>query len=42
VEVGPGRVLSGLLRRILEGARGQSVEDVAGLDKAIAAVGASA
>jgi [acyl-carrier-protein] S-malonyltransferase len=41
VEVGPGRVLSGLLRRILDGARGQSVEDVAGLDKAVAAVGAA-
>jgi len=41
VEVGPGRVLSGLLRRILEGARGQSVEDVAGLEKVLAA-GASA
>jgi [acyl-carrier-protein] S-malonyltransferase len=39
VEVGPGRVLTGLLRRILEGARGQSVEDTAGLDKALAALG---
>jgi len=42
VEVGPGRVLTGLVRRILDGARGHSVEDVAGLDKAMAAVGASA
>ena len=41
VEVGPGRVLTGLLRRILEGARGQSVEDTAGLDKALASLGAS-
>ena len=40
VEVGPGRVLTGLLRRILDGARGQSIEDVAGLDKALAALGA--
>jgi len=42
VEVGPGRVLTGLLRRIVEGARGQSVEDVSGLEKALAAVQASA
>jgi len=42
IEVGPGRVLSGLLRRILDGARGHSVEDTAGLDRALAAVGASA
>ena len=41
VEVGPGRVLTGLLRRILDGARGQSVEDTAGLDKALASLGAS-
>jgi [acyl-carrier-protein] S-malonyltransferase len=39
VEVGPGRVLTGLLRRILDGARGHSVEDTAGLDKALAALG---
>jgi [acyl-carrier-protein] S-malonyltransferase len=39
VEVGPGRVLTGLLRRIVNGARGQSIEDPAGLDKALAAVG---
>jgi [acyl-carrier-protein] S-malonyltransferase len=42
VEVGPGRVLTGLLRRILDGARGHSVEDTAGLDKALAALGVSA
>jgi [acyl-carrier-protein] S-malonyltransferase len=38
VEVGPGRVLSGLLRRIVNGARGQSVEDPAGLEKVLTAV----
>jgi [acyl-carrier-protein] S-malonyltransferase len=36
VEVGPGRVLSGLLRRIVDGARGFAVEDPAGLDKLLA------
>ena len=41
IEVGPGRVLSGLLRRILDGARGHSVEDTAGLEKVLAAIGAS-
>lgn len=41
VEVGPGRVLTGLLRRILDGARGHSIEDTTGLDKALAALGAS-
>jgi [acyl-carrier-protein] S-malonyltransferase len=41
VEVGPGRVLTGLLRRILDGARGHSIEDTAGLDKALAALGAA-
>ena len=39
VEVGPGRVLSGLLRRIVTGARGQSIEDPAGLEKALSAAG---
>jgi len=39
VEVGPGRVLSGLLRRIVNGARGQSIEDPAGLEKALSAGG---
>lgn len=37
VEVGPGRVLTGLLRRIVDGARGLAVEDPAGLEKALAA-----
>jgi [acyl-carrier-protein] S-malonyltransferase len=36
VEVGPGRVLTGLLRRIIEGAHGLSVEDPAGLEKVLA------
>jgi len=39
VEVGPGRVLSGLLRRIVNGARGQSIEDPAGLEKALSPAG---
>ena len=39
VEVGPGRVLTGLVRRILDGVRGHSVEDAAGLDKALEAIG---
>jgi [acyl-carrier-protein] S-malonyltransferase len=39
VEVGPGRVLTGLLRRIVNGARGHSIEDPAGLEKALAAGG---
>jgi [acyl-carrier-protein] S-malonyltransferase len=38
VEVGPGRVLTGLLRRIVDGARGQSIEDAVGLEKALAAL----
>ena len=38
VEVGPGRVLSGLLRRIITGARGQSIEEPAGLEKVLTAV----
>jgi [acyl-carrier-protein] S-malonyltransferase len=42
VEVGPGRVLSGLLRRIVAGARGQSIEDPAGLEKVLAAVAGGA
>ncbi len=41
VEVGPGRVLSGLLKRILDGARSFSVEDPAGLEKTLAALGRS-
>jgi [acyl-carrier-protein] S-malonyltransferase len=42
LEVGPGRVLTGLLKRTLEGARGHPVEDPASLDKAVAAVGGGA
>jgi [acyl-carrier-protein] S-malonyltransferase len=38
VEVGPGRVLSGLVKRIVEDARTAAVEDPAGLDKALAAL----
>jgi [acyl-carrier-protein] S-malonyltransferase len=37
VEVGPGRVLTALLKRIVDGARGFAVEDPAGLDRALAA-----
>jgi [acyl-carrier-protein] S-malonyltransferase len=36
LEVGPGRVLTGLLKRTLEGVRGLPVEDSASLDKALA------
>jgi [acyl-carrier-protein] S-malonyltransferase len=36
VEVGPGRVLTALVKRIVEGARGMSVEDPAGLERALA------
>ena len=36
VEVGPGRVLTGLLKRIVDGARGFAVEDPSGLEKALA------
>ncbi|HXG05412.1 MAG TPA: ACP S-malonyltransferase [Candidatus Binatia bacterium] len=38
VEVGPGRVLTGLLRRILDGARGLNVEDPPSLERVLAAV----
>src|SRR2546425_175877 len=38
VEVGPGRVLTALTRRIVEDARGFAVEDPQGLDKAVAGV----
>jgi [acyl-carrier-protein] S-malonyltransferase len=38
LEVGPGRVLTGLLKRTLDGVRGHSVEDPASLEKAVAAV----
>lgn len=36
LEVGPGRVLTGLLKRTLDGVRGLPVEDPASLDKALA------
>jgi [acyl-carrier-protein] S-malonyltransferase len=42
LEVGPGRVLTGLLKRTLDGARGHAVEDPASLEKAVAAVGGGA
>jgi [acyl-carrier-protein] S-malonyltransferase len=42
VEVGPGRVLTGLLRRIDGGLTGFAVEDPAGLDKLAAALDAKA
>ncbi len=38
LEVGPGRVLTGLLKRTLDGVRGFPVEDPASLEKAVAAV----
>jgi len=41
LEVGPGRVLVGLLRRTLSDARGYAVEDPASLDKALAALDGS-
>jgi [acyl-carrier-protein] S-malonyltransferase len=39
VEVGPGRVLTALTKRIVEDARGFAVEDPAGLDRALAGIG---
>jgi [acyl-carrier-protein] S-malonyltransferase len=39
LEVGPGRVLTGLLKRIDAELTGLAVEDVAGLDRAVAALG---
>jgi [acyl-carrier-protein] S-malonyltransferase len=38
IEVGPGRVLTALTKRIADGATALSIEDPAGLDKALAAV----
>jgi [acyl-carrier-protein] S-malonyltransferase len=42
LEVGPGRVLSGLVKRTLAGARGHPVEDRASLDAAVAAASGGA
>jgi [acyl-carrier-protein] S-malonyltransferase len=39
VEVGPGRVLSGLVKRVVDGATALAVEDPASLEKALAALG---
>jgi [acyl-carrier-protein] S-malonyltransferase len=39
LEVGPGRVLTGLLKRTVEGARGHAVEDPESLHKAAAVLG---
>jgi [acyl-carrier-protein] S-malonyltransferase len=39
VEVGPGRVLAALVKRLVDGARVFSIEDPPGLDKALAALG---
>jgi [acyl-carrier-protein] S-malonyltransferase len=39
VEAGPGRVLTALVRRIVDGTQGLSVEDPVSLDKALAALG---
>ncbi len=39
VEVGPGRVLSGLLKRIVDDVKGYAIEDPAGLDRTLAALG---
>jgi [acyl-carrier-protein] S-malonyltransferase len=41
VEVGPGRVLTGLVKRIVPDARALSVEDPAGLDRALEALAAA-
>jgi [acyl-carrier-protein] S-malonyltransferase len=41
VEVGPGRVLSGLMRQIERGAACVNVEDLKSLEKALAAIGAA-
>jgi [acyl-carrier-protein] S-malonyltransferase len=36
LEIGPGRVLTGLLKRTLDGAKSQSVEDPASIENAVA------
>jgi len=41
VEVGPGRVLTGLVRRIVDDVKAFPVEDPAGLEKTLAALGRS-
>jgi [acyl-carrier-protein] S-malonyltransferase len=41
VEAGPGRVLTGLVKRIVEDGRAVSIEDPAGLDKAVATLATS-
>jgi len=41
VEVGPGRVLTGLAKRIVDDGPAFSVEDPGGLDKALAALAAA-
>ncbi len=38
LEVGPGRVLTGLLKRTIDGARGHAVEDATSLDTAVVAL----
>jgi [acyl-carrier-protein] S-malonyltransferase len=38
LEVGPGRVLTGLLKRTIDGARGHAVEDPESLHKAATAL----
>jgi [acyl-carrier-protein] S-malonyltransferase len=39
IEVGPGRVLTGLVKRIVDDATSFAIEDPVGLDKALAALG---
>jgi [acyl-carrier-protein] S-malonyltransferase len=42
VEVGPGTVLSGLVKKIAKGTRALGVEDPASLEKTLAGLGAPA
>jgi [acyl-carrier-protein] S-malonyltransferase len=37
-ECGPGKVLSGLVKRCVEGLSGAAMSDLAGIDAAVAAV----